>query len=316
MLIVFGSLCMDFFLEVDEHPQDQSPVYATTYETHPGGRGGNQALAAHRMGPKTAIVGMVGDDPIGKKLADKLRMDGVVTSGLGKSDKPTGGNSIAIDRNQSIRIYQARGANGEATAEQIPDEILNEAAFVLLQMELPEEENYKLMQRAKENGAKIMLNLAPMKMIPRKFLSMIDYLVVNQLEAKQIAIATEMDRKNNAVIIANGLAKEGDLTCIVTLGEKGSVVVTPDGDSWGVPALALENTPKAKELWGASDAYCGTLAACLYNDMPIEEAIRYAAVAGSLSCRGAGAQPSFPYLDDIEKALENFPKAAPASQII
>ena len=135
-------------------------------------------------------------------------------------------------------------------------------------------------------------------------------------KAEQIAIATEMDRKNNAVIIANGLAKEGDLTCIVTLGEKGSVVVTPDGDSWGVPALALENTPKAKELWGASDAYCGTLAACLYNDMPIEEAIRYAAVAGSLSCRGAGAQPSFPYLDDIEKALENFPKAAPASQII
>ncbi len=313
MLIVFGSLCMDFFLEVDKHPTDQTPVTTTMFETHPGGRGGNQALAALRMGPKTAVVGMVGDDPIGKKLSDKLRMEGVIASGIGKSDKPTGTNSVAIDAAQSMRIYQAMGANSDATAEQIPDEILNEAAFVLLQMELPEEENYKLMQRAKENGAKIMLNLAPMKMIPRKFLSMIDYLVVNQHEAKQIAIATEMDRRNNAVIIASGLAKEGNLTCIVTLGEKGSVAVTADGQSWGVPALTLDEKPKAKELWGASDSYCGTLAACLYNNMPIEQAIRYAAVAGSLACKKAGAQSSYAYLDDIEAALKDFPQANPAT---
>jgi|MDTB01.1.fsa_nt_gb ribokinase len=311
MLIVFGSLCTDFFLNIETHPTDRNPVSADMYKMYPGGRGGNQALAAARMGAKTAIVGMIGDDPMGTKLADKLRSEGVLTSGVGRSEKPTGCNCVAIDADDNPRIYQAMGANQDASADQIPDEILNEASMLVLQMELPEEENYKLMQRAKENGAKIMLNLAPMKMIPRKFLSMIDYLVVNQLEAKQIAVATDMDRKNNAVMIAKGLAQEGALTCIVTLGEKGSVAVTADGKSWGMGAMKIDDNISQEKLWGASDAYCGTFASCLYQDMPIEDALKRASIAASLACRGAGAQPSFPYSDDIEQQLADMPDAEP-----
>lgn len=311
MLIVFGSLCTDFFMNIEKHPTDKNPVSADMYKMYPGGRGGNQALAAARVGAKTAIVGMIGDDPMGTRLADKLRSEGILTSGLGRSEKPTGCNCIAVDENDNPRIYQAMGANQDATADQIPDEILNEASMLVLQMELPEEENFKLMQRAKENGAKILLNLAPMKMIPRKFLGMIDYLVVNQLEAKQIAVATEMDRKNNAVMIAKGLAQEGQLTCIVTLGEKGSVAVTADGKSWGMSALKIGDDICEENLWGASDAYCGTLASCLYQDMPLEDALKRASIAASLSCGGAGGQPSFAFSDDIEQKLADMPDAEP-----
>lgn len=309
MLIVFGSLCMDFIMDVGEHPTDKTPTPAQSYEMIPGGRGGNQALAAARTGAKTAIVGMVGDDPMGKKLSTKLRTEGVLTSGLGRTKTATGCNSILVDEENNARIYQAMGANAEAVADQIPDEILDEAAMLVLQMELPEEENYKLMQRAKENGAKILLNLAPMKMIPRKFLSMIDYLVVNQFEARQIAVATEMDKRNNAVMIAKGLAQEGDLTCIVTLGEKGSVAVTADGRSWGVAAMKIDKNVKETHLVGASDAYCGTLAGCLYLDIPLEEALRRASIAASLSCRDVGAQSSFAFLDDIDENLSEIPVA-------
>lgn len=298
-------------MDIDKHPEDKHPASAEVYHTYPGGRGGNQALAAARMGAKTAIVGMVGDDPMGTKLLERLRSDGVLTSGVGRSTHATGCNCIAIDSEDNPRIYQAMGANTDAAADQIPDEILNEASMLVLQMELPEEENFKLMQRAKENGAKIILNLAPMKMIPRKFLSMIDYLVVNQLEAKEIARQTDMDRKNNAVMIAKGLAQEGDLTCIVTLGEKGSVAVTPESQSWGISAMQIDDDVKEQNLWGASDAYCGTLAACLYQDQPLDEALRRASVAASLSCRAAGAQPSFAYSDDIEEHLEEIPPPEP-----
>jgi ribokinase len=201
------------------------------------------------------------------------------------------------------------GANGDAMADQIPDEILNDSTMLVLQMELPDEENYILMQRAKERGAKILLNLAPMKMIPRKFLTMIDYLVVNQLEARKIAQDTEIDRKNNAVMIAKGLAKEGDLTCIVTLGAKGSVAVEPNGRIWNASALFVSDKVSLENRWGASDAYCGTLAACLYQDMSLDVSMVQASVAASLSCRSAGGQLSYAHSDDIDEALVDFPAA-------
>ncbi len=297
-------------MTVDAHPADRHPVSADSYNMCPGGRGGNQALASARMGVKTAIVGMVGEDPMGQKLLDKLRSEGVLTSGVGRSEKNTGCNCIPIDQDDEPRIYQAMGANGDSSADQIPDEILNDATMLVLQMELPEEENYKLMQRAKERGAKILLNLAPMKMIPRKFLTMIDYLVINQLEAREIARTTEMVRDNNAVMIAQGLSKEGDLTCIVTLGGKGSIAVEPNGKVWTVGALLISEEVSVEDRWGASDAYCGTLAACLYQDMSMGDSLARASVAASLSCRAAGGQPSFAYSDDVDKALVDFPPAS------
>jgi len=301
-------------MTVQAHPADEHPVSADSYSMYAGGRGGNQALASARMGVKTAIVGTVGEDPMGEKLLYRLRSEGVLTSGVGRSEQNTGCNCIPIDKDNVPRIYQAMGANTDSMADQIPDEILNDSSMLVLQMELPDEENYKLMQRAKERGAKILLNLAPMKMIPRKFLTMIDYLVVNQLEARKIAQTTEIDRKNNAVMIAKGLSKEGDLTCIVTLGGKGSVAVEPNGRVWNAGALFVSDSVSLENRWGASDAYCGTLAACLYQDMSLDKSMIHASVAASLSCRAPGGQLSYAHSDDVDQALIDFPAAELAEE--
>ena len=84
------------------------------------------------------------------------------------------------------------------------------------------------------------------------------------------------------------------------MGELGSFAATPDGHEIHVPALKLETYV---DKTGAGDAYCGTFAAALHAGLDIQESMRRAAIAGSLACLKKGAQPSFPYLGDIEENL-------------
>jgi ribokinase len=310
MIIVFGSLSMDMALRVDRLPEPGDSVLTSDYTLYPGGRGANQALAAARCGAKVVMIGKVGVDNYGRLVTDSLKKDGVIVSGVAKSDiHPTGSSVIIRSSGGKNRTIVMTGANVEASHEQIPDEILIKQNMILMQMELPVDQTVALLERAKAHGLTTMLNLAPAVTIPHKMLGLIDYLVINSIEARMIASKLGMTEENNALKIAHGLSVEGQLTCILTLSKRGAVAVTKDGKAWGVPIMPIEQE-KIVDVTGAGDAYCGTLAAAIHDGQPLEEAMRRAGVAGTLACLKEGSQESFPFLDDIETALENMPKAA------
>lgn len=300
MIIVFGSINMDIFMSVSHFPQPGETVVSPGYEMSPGGKGANQALAAARSGAKVAMIGRVGDDGMGARILNNLRRAGVMTSGVAQSEQATGCAVIARDTEGENQILVALGANADVIHDQIPDDILGKRNMVMMQNEILPEQNWKIIERAHALGATTILNLAPAIHIPENILKKLDYLVVNQIEARQIASSMKIPAENHESQIALALSKMGDLTCIITMGERGSFAVTPDGHEIHVPALKLETFV---DKTGAGDAYCGTLAAALHANLPLIEAMKRAAVAGSLTCLNKGAQPSFPYLGDIEENL-------------
>jgi ribokinase len=300
MIIVFGSIHMDMFMSCETLPGPGETVISPAHEMSPGGKGANQALAAARSGAKVAMVGRVGNDGMGARILNNLRRAGVMTSGVVQSEQDTGCAVTVRDARGQTQTLAALGANAEVIHEQIPDDILGSRHIVLMQNEILPEQNWTIIERAASLGATTILNLAPAIHIPEDILKKLDYLVVNQIEARQIAATMGMPAENNEVKIAESLARTGDLTCIVTMGERGSFAVTRDGYEIHVPALTLDNFVDKS---GAGDAYCGTLAAALHAGLTLPEAMKRAAVAGSLTCTSKGAQASLPYLGDIEENL-------------
>lgn len=309
MIVVFGSINMDINMRVKDFPRAGETILSPSYDMTPGGKGANQALACARGGAKTAIVGKVGDDGMGTRILNGLRRNEVMTSGVATSDfLPTGLAIVTRDAKGENHITVASGANADVSAVQVPDEILKAGNILLLQMEVPLQENFQLMERAKKLGATVILNLAPAFHIPQKALDLVDYLIVNELEARMIAETIGINPDQDLMIVAKALSTKGQLDCIVTLGPKGAVAMTQKGHGWRVPAMELK---EVVDTTGAGDCFCGMLAAGIHNKLALGSAMRRASVAASLSCMKKGAQESYPYIAEVEEVLEAFPQAQP-----
>jgi ribokinase len=306
MIIVFGSINMDVNMRLASFPKPGETILAPSYDMSPGGKGANQALAAARSGVKTAIVGKVGDDVMGTRILNNLRRYEVMTSGVATSDTlPTGMAFVMGDSSGENQIIVASGANADVSAGQVPDEVLSPGNVVLLQMELPPAENQALLERAKARGVTTILNLAPAIRITQKMLDHVDYLVVNEHEAHALAEALGIPANKDMMMVARALSLQGGLTCVITLGEHGSIAASVKEGNWRVPAMSA----KVMDTTGAGDCYCGTLAAAIHSQFALDAAMRRASVAASLSCQQKGAQDSYPFLADIESVLESFPQA-------
>lgn len=300
MIIVFGSIAMDLIMRTNEFPPGNGVSDASGYEISPGGRGANQALSAARSGAKVSLIGKSGDDNFAAHILAKLKKEGISTSGVAKSKTPTGTNVHIIDKGGERRIIASASANAEASADQVPEEILNERTTLLLQTDMPADENIALLEKAKTAGATTVMNLSPSIELSKKALEHLDYLIVNHREAELLAEKMGLDTDQNAHKIAQGLSKLGNLNSIITVGSRGSVAVTKEGAGYTIGAMQLE---ELVDHSGAEDSYCGTLAACVQAGMPLPRAMKRASIAASLVCAKKGIQSAFPYLADIEEKL-------------
>lgn len=291
-------------MKVRAFPAAGETVLSSNYTMSPGGKGANQALAAGRYGAKTAIVGKVGDDGNGLRILNNLKRHGVMTSGVAKSDDfPTGMAIVAKEKNGENRIIVASGANALVSADQAPSDILHKDNVLLVQMELPLEQNAIVMKRAKENGAPVILNLAPALAIPKELTTLIDYLIVNQIEARQLAKKFGMEPEKDSGELARKLAMDHKMTVIITMGELGVVASDKSGKMTKLEAYVSGDVVDST---GAGDCFCGTFAACLHEGKSFEEALKTSTVASGLSCLKAGTMDSYPYLEDIEEALKEY----------
>lgn len=306
MLIVFGSINMDFHTTVGHFPQAGETVLAPHYETHPGGKGANQAFAAARAGAKTALIGKIGDDGMGQRILAHLRRNEVMTSGVARSETlPTGMASVIKNKKGENIIIAASGANATVKADQVPDDILHDKNVVLMQMELPFAEMMDVMTRAKTHGAKIILNLAPAIKIAPEALKLLDTLIVNQIEARQLAQQLGLNPDINLTNLAKALQQLGDMNCIVTLGGEGLVAVERDGMAWSFKSMKLE---QVVDTTGAGDCFCGTFAAGIHEGKDFLVSVHRAIVAAGLSCTKEGTQEAYPYPAEIEENMDKVEK--------
>lgn len=306
MILVFGSITMALNLDVESHPSDEEFINAKNFTLDYGGKAANQALAAARSGAKAALIGKIGNDKYSGEMMRQLRKEGVITSGVAHSDENDTGILLRIrDVNGEERNIYGASANTELDADQVPDEILNEQTYLLLQNEITTEQNLALLERAKKQGATTIMNLSPSINVTQGILNNLDYLIVNSAEAAKLAKKMKIEALSDSVTkMAHAFAGIGNLTCIITKGAEGSVAAAPDGRCWSVQALDIE---KRVDRSGADDAFSGTFAACRHAGMPTARALKRASIAASLTCTKRGTQKAFPYHDEIEDQMNNLP---------
>ncbi len=300
MITVFGSINVDLVMRVERLPRPGETVPAEGHRLLPGGKGANQALAAARAGARVAAFGCIGEDRLAGVALAELERSSVDLSGVTRVEAPTGCAAVWVDARGGNMIVVASGANGHAHARQVPNERLGGDAMLLLQMEVPPAENERLVLRAHEGGARILLNCAPVRPISEDVLERLDYLVVNESEAAELGRALGLAR-TSAGTVAEELARRFGLTCVVTRGDAGAIAVAADGSRFAVSTLAVEPV----DTTGAGDAFVGVLAAALDEGRSLEVALRRAAAAGALACTGEGAQASLPDAKTIEEAARH-----------
>ncbi len=289
---VFGSLNMDLVCRTPRLPQSGETILGTDFETLPGGKGANQAVAAARLGATVAMVGRVGKDAFGQQLIQGLQSAGVEASGVVvDGDAPTGVAAIAVDDAGRNTIVVVPGANGQVNGEDV-NRLTTQLQFgdiLLLQFEVPLPAVIAAAQAAQAKGATVIVDPAPARDdLPPEFFKAIDILTPNQTEASQLTGMSVTDIPT-ATKAARQLVKQGIGTVIIKLGDQGAVVATAD-HPFHQPALAV----KAIDTVAAGDAFNGGLAVALAEGMALEEAAQFATAVAAASVMVRGAQASMP----------------------
>lgn len=296
MIIVFGSNVLDLFFHQSDLPPKDTALFIESHEEAPGGKGANQAVAAARAGSEVRFFGALGDGGHGRQMYKNLAKCGLDVSGVEfLDDVPSGLATIFVDDTDGThKIVVSQGANLRARQETIPDKLLTKDAIVLVQGELPIEQTMALLNRAKQKGARSVMNFAPATQhLTEQALHDLYAIILNEYEANQIGKMFNMETHDKPAF-ATALCERFNLITLITLGGVGSIVASPEG-LWVVSPLTI----KPLDTVGAGDAYTGYFCAALDQGKDFETALRWASVAGSVACTKVGAQTALPFVDEV-----------------
>lgn len=295
MIIVFGSNVLDLFFHQSDLPPKDTAKFIDSHEEAAGGKGANQAVAAVRAGSEVRFFGALGKGGHGRQMYDNLAKCGLDVSGIQFHDCPSGLATIFVDdADGTHKIVVSHGANLRAKQDTIPDNLLTNDTIVLVQGELPIEETQALLNRAKKNGARCIMNFAPATQnLTEQALHDLYAIILNEHEANLLGKSLGMDTQDKRAF-AEALCKKYNLITLVTLGGIGSIVASQKG-LWIVPPLPI----KPIDTVGAGDAYTGYFCAALDQGKDFDTALRWASVAGSVACTKVGAQTALPFIDEV-----------------
>jgi ribokinase len=293
MIVVFGSLNVDFVTRVARLPGEGETAAGGDYAVLPGGKGANQALAARRAGADVAMAGAVGDDAFAPLALAELEKAGVDLTRVRRVASPTGAAFIAVDAAGGNQIVVASGANAHARSADLAGFPPN-GGFLLVQRETSEAETLAALRWARAQGWRTIVNAAPSAGFPAGMLTLADFLIANEHEIADVAEAPMATPEATA----RALARKGRTAIVLTLGAEGALAVQGD-----VVARARALPVRVVDTTGAGDAFCGAFAAALDFGRPLDAALAFACAAGSLACETPGAQTGSPTRAAIEARL-------------
>jgi ribokinase len=300
-ILVIGSANVDFTVKVERLPQAGETVSGGDFLLSYGGKGANQALAAHLAGAPVFMIARLGRDPNGESLYRHLTAAGLGSHGLWRDDEaPSGVALIMVDPQGHNLIATAPGSNRRLTVADVQS--LDSSAFtgsvLLTQLETPLETVEYGLRRAVQAGMTTILNPAPGRPLPEDFLSLTHIITPNETEASLLSgvAVTDLDTARQA---GERLLAMGCQTVIITLGAQGSLLVRR-GEVRHFPPFPV--TPV--DTTAAGDAFNGVLAAALFEGLALEHAIVRANAAGALCVTKRGAQEALPMRQEIEALLQ------------
>ncbi|MFD8086028.1 ribokinase [Kitasatospora sp. NPDC059722] len=294
-VLVVGSANVDLVIGVERRPGAGETVLGSDLAVHPGGKGANQAVAAARLGARTALLARVGDDANGRLLLESQRNAGVDTEGVLVGGAPTGVALITVDPSGDNSIVVSPGANGRLTPEDVraAAPLFHASRVVSAQLEISLESVVEVVRQL-PSGTRFVLNPSPPRALPAEVLAACDPLIVNEHEARVI-LGGGATGQDPAAWVRELLAS-GPKSVVVTLGSDGALVASSDEKVVRVASVKVD----AVDTTGAGDSFTAALAWKLGAGASLAEAAAYAARVGAVAVTRRGAQESFPTAAEVE----------------
>jgi ribokinase len=300
-VVVIGSANVDLTVRLERLPQMGETVSGGEFYSSFGGKGANQAVAAHHAGADVRFLAKVGCDHNGEAIIGHLESLGLTSAGILRDESRHSGVAlIMVDRTGNNAIAVASGSNWNLTEGEIRrgESHISWGEVLLTQLEIPLPTVKQALRLAKARGLVTVLNPAPAHPLPEEVLSLVDILTPNETEAGSLT-GIDVGNVDEAARAAGKLLESGVAQVIVTLGKDGCCWVRKDGAQSfpSFPVVAVDST-------AAGDAFNGALACTVAEGRPMEEAIRFGSAAGAIAVTRKGAQDSLPTRDEILDLLE------------
>ena len=298
-IVVFGSFVADLTGRCDRFPQAGETVMGSSFRCGPGGKGSNQAVAAHRAGADVTLVTKLGKDSFGQMAEAFYREEGMDTSWLlSDGEHATGAALIMVSEvTGQNEILVIPGACSHITREDIQsrEALIAGADLLLLQMEINRDALEEIIRLAHVHGVRTVLNPAPAQPMDDALLAMIDTVTPNETEACALT-GVQVEDRASASAAAGVFLRKGVRHVVITLGSHG-VYVTDGRREELYPRLEVE----AVDTTGAGDAFNGGFARALADGLDVFAAARWGNCTGALSVTQRGTAPAMPHREDIER---------------
>lgn len=295
-ILVVGSSNTDMVINSPHLPAAGETIIGSSFFMNPGGKGANQAVAASRLGGHVTFICKTGNDIFGKQAAAIFENEGIdISYVIEDANNPSGVALITVDDHGENTIVVASGSNATLSRGDIVHcrNVIENASIVLMQLEIPLDTVHYVAEIACEKKLTVILNPAPACKLDDSLLKNISIITPNEKEAEMLT-GIKVSDVESAKHAAQALSARGIQTVIITLGQKGALILDK-GEFELVPSL----TVKAVDTTAAGDIFNGALAVALNEGRSLKDATAFACKAAAISVTRKGAQSSAPYKKEL-----------------
>eukprot|EP00696_Hemimastix_kukwesjijk_P014819 gnl/Hemi2/28866_TR9576_c0_g1_i1.p1 gnl/Hemi2/28866_TR9576_c0_g1~~gnl/Hemi2/28866_TR9576_c0_g1_i1.p1 ORF type:complete len:335 (+),score=91.78 gnl/Hemi2/28866_TR9576_c0_g1_i1:35-1006(+) len=298
-----GSCNLDLVTFVKKMPQIGETQHGTKFVTNCGGKGANQAVMAAKLGAQVSMVGKVGKDGFGDRMAANFLTHKIDVGSLLRSSGATssGVATIYVDEAGHNAITIVDGANFELTPEEVASaaHLITASRVLLCQLEVPVPATVEALRQARQGGVVTIMNPAPaLPDLPAELLQLSDFFCPNETEASLLT-GLPVDTDAQVEAAARALLQRGCKNVLITLGSRGVALMSDSTPFEIIPAPSV----RAVDTSGAGDSFLGSLAVYLGAGMEVREAIRAANHNAAISVQFEGTQPSYPWAEGVQNSL-------------
>ena len=302
-IVVVGSINMDLVARMAKLPRPGETVTGESFQTIPGGKGANQAVAAARLGARVVMIGRLGDDSLGETLRQGLMNDGIETSHVLRTIGCSSGVAlIGVDATGANAITVIPAANGQLSVSDVEscEQTIAAADALIVQLETPIITVLAAVRIAKRHGVLTVLDPAPVPngVLPSELTS-VDILSPNQTEAEALTGIVVSDWLS-AESAARDLQRQGAHNVVLKMGSLGALILSRAGLVQRIEATEAEIV----DTTAAGDAFTAALAVALCEGRTLADSTQFGCLAGTLACTRFGAQPAMPTRDEMNRSRE------------